>query len=73
MPRPVSLAIVAVAMVPVVAVAQSAKTSEPLRTAWGAPDLEGMWDFRTLTPLQRPSNLADKAFLSDEEAAAFVQ
>ena len=32
-----------------------------------------MWDFRTLTPLQRPSNLADKAFPSDEEAAAFVQ
>ena len=56
-----------------VAVAQSANTSEPPRTAWGAPDLQGMWDFRTLTPLQRPNDLAGKTFLTDEEAAAFVQ
>ncbi len=62
----VSIALVAVALVPMVAVAQSANTSEPLRTAWGAPDLEGMWDFRTLTPLQRPDDLADKAFLFTE-------
>ena len=23
------------------------------RTAWGQPDLRGIWDFRTITPLQR--------------------
>ena len=69
----VSIALVAVALVPMVAVAQSANTSEPPRTAWGAPDLQGMWDFRTLTPLQRPNDLAGKTFLTDEEAAAFVQ
>ena len=39
------------------------------RTGWGAPDLQGVWDFRTITPLQRPEDLGDKAFLSEEEAA----
>ena len=47
--------------------------STPPRTTWGQPDLGGMWDFRTLTPLQRPASLAGKEFLTDEEAAAFVQ
>jgi len=39
------------------------------QTAWGAPDLQGVWDFRTITPLQRPEDLGDKAFLTAEEAA----
>jgi hypothetical protein len=38
------------------------------RTAWGKPDLEGTWDFRTITPLERPANV-DKEFLTAEEAA----
>ena len=42
---------------------------ETPRTVWGAPDLQGVWDFRTLTPLERPRNLGDKAFLTAEEAA----
>ena len=39
------------------------------QTAWAAPDLQGVWDFRTITPLQRPEDLGDKAFLTAEEAA----
>ena len=42
---------------------------EAPRTGWGAPDLQGVWDFRTITPLQRPEDLGDKAFLTPEEAA----
>ncbi|HEV8316416.1 MAG TPA: hypothetical protein VGQ10_03365 [Vicinamibacterales bacterium] len=42
-----------------------------LRTAWGAPDLQGVWDFRTITPLERPKDLSGKAVLSDVEAAEF--
>jgi hypothetical protein len=43
----------------------------PPRTPWGDPDLSGLWDFRTLTPLERPSSLEGKAVLSDEEAAEY--
>ena len=41
------------------------------RTSWGDPVLRGIWDFKTLTPLQRSAELADRAFLTDEEAAEF--
>jgi hypothetical protein len=43
---------------------------EPARTAWGTPRIDGLWDFRTLTPLERPAEYADKAFLDPEEARA---
>lgn len=42
------------------------------RTADGQPDLQGVWDYRTITPMERPAALGTKAFFaSDEEAAAF--
>jgi hypothetical protein len=41
------------------------------RTAWGAPDLQGVWDFRTVTPLERPKDLAEKETLTAREAAEF--
>ncbi len=42
---------------------------DPPRLPDGRPDLQGVWDFRTLTPLERPADLADKAVLTDEEAS----
>ena len=41
------------------------------RTADGDPDIGGVWDFRTLTPLQRPGDAAEQ--LTDEEAAAIEE
>ena len=41
------------------------------RTPDGQPDLQGIWDFRTITPLERPEELAGKEFLTEEEAAVF--
>ena len=38
------------------------------RTSWDQPDLQGVWDFRTITPMQRPENQSDKEFLTEEEA-----
>ena len=47
------------------------KTSPPLRTPWGDPDLQGVWNDATSTPLQRPGDLTEKQVLADEEAAEF--
>jgi hypothetical protein len=51
---------------------ESGKSSgwEVPRTAWGHPDLQGVWDPTTGTPLERPAQYKDREFLSDEEAAA---
>jgi len=40
------------------------------RTPDGQPDLQGIWTNATLTPLERPASLKDKAFLTEAEAAA---
>jgi hypothetical protein len=49
-----------------------AQTKVP-RTPDGKPDLQGIWDFRTITPLERPNQFAGKETLSAEEAAALEQ
>ena len=68
------LALVGILIAPGLAPGQPA--GEPAtapRTAWGAPDLQGVWDFRTVTPLQRPADLAGRATLTAEEAAEVEQ
>jgi len=44
---------------------------KPLRTPDGQPDLQGIWTNATLTPLQRPAELGDKQFFTQQEAAAY--
>ena len=39
------------------------------RTPWGSPDLQGTWDYRTITPLERPRELNGREFYTEEEAA----
>lgn len=39
------------------------------RTTWGDPDLQGAWDYRTITPLERRPELGDREFYTDEEIA----
>src|SRR6185503_18578686 len=45
------------------------------RTAWGDPDLTGMWPIDKLngTPVQRPASFGERRFLTDEEYAARVE
>lgn len=64
------LVLLAIFVTPFVIRAQST-TDEIPRLADGRPDLQGTWDFRTITPFQRPESLADRDVLSDEEAVAF--
>jgi hypothetical protein len=69
----VAIAIASFASMPVSA--QTAKTPakvwNPPRTTDGHPDMQGIWNYSTLTPIERPRDLAGKALLSEEEAAAY--
>ena len=67
-----SAAAVVVAVVSLGAGPAVAQTDVP-RTGWGQPDLQGVWDFRSITPLERPEDLADQEFLTEEEAANLEQ
>jgi hypothetical protein len=46
----------------------SAKKPVP-RLADGRPDLQGLWSFATVTPLERPKEFADREVLTAEEVA----
>src|SRR5262245_41836955 len=39
------------------------------RTSWGDPDLQGVWDYRTITPMERRPEFGDRALYTDEEIA----
>ena len=63
----------AAAAVVALAPALAAGQAEVPRTSWGAPDIGGVWDFRSITPMERPADLAEQEFLSEEEAARLEQ
>ncbi len=57
--------------------AVASKPAKPLKT-WtlshtpdGQPDVEGIWNNSTITPLERPKALAGKEFFTGQEAAAY--
>ena len=54
--------------------ADAKKTVRPApapKTPWGDPDLQGVWNDATSTPLQRPGTVGAKDVLTDEEAEEF--
>ena len=50
----------------------AAESWVPARTSWGTPDLNGFWNYGSLTPLERPEAFVDKSHFTPEEARAFV-
>jgi hypothetical protein len=58
-------------IVAIVSVPSSALGQTVPRTSWGHPDLQGTWSTATITPFERPAELAGKDVLTKEEAAEF--
>lgn len=56
-----------------VAAASQAVAQDIPRLANGRPDFAGIWTNKSVTPLQRPPELGDKAFFTAEDAEAFKQ
>ena len=46
------------------------KTPLP-RTPDGHPDLHGIWDFRSSTPLERPARFAGREFMTPDEVVEY--
>ena len=59
-------------VLPAAALGLAAEAQAP-RTPWGDPDLQGKWSNATLTPLQRPAELGDKEFFTEQEARDYVR
>src|SRR5579864_3339851 len=49
----------------------AAKPWSAPRTSFGQPDIQGLWNTTTITPLERPRDLAGKQFFTEQEAAAY--
>jgi len=74
MTRHALASVVLVLAVTAVAAAQPAKTASGVpRTAWGDPDLQGVWDYWTFTPLERPKQYANTPMLTDAEHAELLR
>jgi hypothetical protein len=52
---------------------KTAGNRSALRMPDGRPDLSGVWNFATATPLERPQEFADRAVLSEQELATIEQ
>ena len=48
-------------------IAQSASDYVAPRTEWGHPDLQGVWNFNSETPMQRPERYGTREFLTQDE------
>ena len=59
--------IAVLSLVPALLGAQSPKPWTPGRTPDGQPDLQGTWTNPTITPFERPRELAGKDFLTEKE------
>ena len=54
------------ALTTAVLMAPSGAAAQTLKTPWGDPDLQGTWDYRTITPLERAQNLGNREFYTEE-------
>ena len=48
---------------------QSQNDGEIPRNVWDLPSLEGVWNFSSNVPMQRPQRFGDRQFMTNEEVA----
>jgi hypothetical protein len=65
------MALPAAAQSPITAAATKTGSWTPPRTPDGQPDLQGIWNNGTVTPMERPADLAGKEFFTEKEALAW--
>jgi hypothetical protein len=63
----------AVSIASIVALVVGRQALDAQRSATARPDLQGIWNGSTLTPLQRPSRFKDRARFTPEEAAEYTR
>ena len=69
--RKIGLAIALLLAIQAAPFGQGKKPWTAPRTPDGHPDLQGIWDYRSATPLQRPQQFAGREFMTAEEAAEY--
>lgn len=52
--------------------AQNSGDYEVPRTEYGQPDLQGVWNFSSNTPMQRPTQYGNQEFLTEEQIRAAI-
>src|ERR1041385_7213541 len=72
MPKFFAIALLALSAATAASAQQPAKFTVG-RTAWGDPDLQGVYTFATLTPFQRPAAQAGKDVLTEEKTKALEE
>jgi hypothetical protein len=77
-----AIALLSLAAISVAAQAPSAAKAKPAdtattwsapKTAWGEPDLQGIWANNDATPLERPKELEGRQYLSQGEVESLKQ
>lgn len=64
----VRLAVAVLILAPVLPAQKISKAWTAGRTPDGQPDLQGVWTNATITPFERPADLGNKAYLTEQEA-----
>ncbi len=70
--RSIPVAVLSAALLTMTGAVQAQDDFELPRTQWGQPDLQGVWNFSSVIPLQRPAFFGDKQFLTEEDIAALT-
>ncbi|MCY4074849.1 MAG: hypothetical protein OXH04_05405 [Acidobacteria bacterium] len=66
--RPLAMPALVLAALTLLAAPVAGQSGAP-RTAWGDPDLQGMWSSSGATPMERPAEYQGRERLTDEEVA----